>query len=70
MKNTVDALKNLYVKMGGSLNDTYEDIADGSTVSNYVNIPDCIDAVTEKADASSKNLVATVDNGTVTVNLR
>lgn len=45
MNTTVVSLKNLYVQLGGALADTYNDIADGIAVSNYVTIPDCIDAI-------------------------
>lgn len=46
---TVDALKELYVKMGGQLTDTYDGIAGGIPVSEYALIPDMIEAVTQKA---------------------
>ena len=45
MDTTVKALQNLYVAMGGDLTDTYDDIADGAAVSNYVTIPDMINAI-------------------------
>lgn len=47
MDNTIDALKNLYVALGGSLTDTYDDICNGAAVSNYVIIPDVINAIAE-----------------------
>jgi len=61
-KNTVNALKDLYVKLGGEL----------TTVSNDSTIPDCIDAITEVVELpSGKDLVATSDdNGTVTISVR
>jgi hypothetical protein len=51
MKTSVQSLKDLYVKLGGVLTDTYSDIADGIAVGNYVTIPDAISAVTKKAEA-------------------
>lgn len=45
MDTTVKTLQNLYVAMGGDLTDTYDDIADGAAVSNYVIIPDMINAI-------------------------
>lgn len=49
MNTTIKALQELYVKLGGSLTDTYETIADGAPVSDYVTIPDMIQACTQKA---------------------
>lgn len=45
MKTTLEALQALYVKNGGQLTDTYDDIADGATVSEYTAIPDMIEAL-------------------------
>lgn len=45
MDSTVHALQDLYVKKGGQLTDTYEGIADGIPVADYVTIPDLIEAV-------------------------
>lgn len=47
--NTIESLQALYVKLGGSLTDTYEDIAGGVPVSDYSIIPDMIAAVATKA---------------------
>lgn len=47
MDTTVKALQNLYVAKGGELTDTYEDIAGGVAVSDYVTIPDMINALAE-----------------------
>lgn len=58
MKQTVEALKDLYVKLGGSSED------------EFVNIPDAIDAITEVAEKASSELVATENNGTVTISVR
>lgn len=49
MTTNVDALKVLYVKLGGSLTDTYSDIANGITVGGYDLIADCISACAKKA---------------------
>lgn len=49
MNTTVQSLQDLYVKLGGSLTDTYDAIADGATVGDYVTIPDMIEAITQKA---------------------
>lgn len=55
MDNTIQALQNLYVALGGALTDTYENIADGAPVANLVIIPDIINAIAEhiKADAAN-----------------
>lgn len=45
MNTTLQSLKNLYVKLGGTLADTYEDIASGIPVSDYTAIPDATDAL-------------------------
>lgn len=47
MKNTVNSLQSLYVKFGGKLNDSYEDIADGVAVGSLITIPDMIDALSK-----------------------
>lgn len=69
MNTTVNALKTLYVAMGGSMNDTYEDIAGGVAVSNYVLIPDMIDAIANKVSAggvgSALPAVTAADNGKI-----
>lgn len=49
MKMTVEALKDLYVKLGGLLTDTYSDIANGIPVAEYTLTPDCILACSKKA---------------------
>lgn len=43
--NTIQALKDLYVKVGGSLTDTYQGVAGGAAVSDYVTTPDCLKAI-------------------------
>lgn len=66
--NTIEALQGLYVALGGQLTDTYEDIADGVAVSNYVVIPDMISALSKKAPSGSGSSLPTVtaeDNGKV-----
>ena len=45
MDNTIKALQNLYVAMGGALTDTYANIADGASIANLVIIPDMINAI-------------------------
>lgn len=47
MDTTVIALQNLYVALGGELTDTYDDICDGAPVSDYVIIPDVINAIAQ-----------------------
>ena len=58
--NTIESLQALYVKLGGSLSDTYEDIAGGVPVSDYAIIPDMIAAITEKVEPPVSN--AETDN--------
>lgn len=68
MSTTVDALKGLYVALGGQLTDTYSDIAGGIAVSNYVLIPDCIQAIAQKVptgSGASLPAVTAADNGDV-----
>ena len=68
MNTTVQALQALYVKLGGSLTDTYDDIANGATVADYATIPDMVDAiaeVTESGGDSSLPSVSATDNGNV-----
>lgn len=47
MKNTIDALRALYVKNGGALTDTYDDIAGGIPVGDYTVIPDAVEALAQ-----------------------
>lgn len=68
MNTTVQALQALYVKLGGSLTDTYDDIANGATVADYATVPDMVDAiaeVTESGGDSSLPSVSATDNGNV-----
>lgn len=58
--NTIESLQALYVKLGGSLTDTYEDIAGGVPVSDYAIIPDMIAAITKKVEPPVSN--AETDN--------
>lgn len=46
--STVTALKHYYLAIGGELTDTYDLIADGVPVSDYVVIPDVINAIATK----------------------
>lgn len=61
MTTTVEALKGLYVALGGQLTDTYDSIAGGIAVSDYVLIPDCIQAITQKVPTPTENTVSTDD---------
>lgn len=58
--NTIQSLKELYVKLGGSLTDTYSGIAGGIPVSDYTVIPDMIEAISEV----SKPIAVTVTKET------
>lgn len=49
MNTTITALQALYLKLGGSLTDTYDSIANGEEVGNYTTIPDMIEACAQKA---------------------
>lgn len=49
MNTSVQALKALYIKLGGVLTDTYSDIANGIAVGDYTVIPDCIGALSKVA---------------------
>ena len=42
-----DSLKGLYVKLGGSLTDTYQSIAAGTAVGDMVTLPDLVYAIGE-----------------------
>lgn len=64
----VEALKALYVAFGGKLTDTYDDIAGGVAVKNYVLISDVIYAIAEIAETVMAKVLPTVsgaDNGKV-----
>lgn len=63
--NNVEALKTLYVALGGQLTDTYEDIAGGVAVSNYATNPDVILAIAKVATAV-KEAASTKELPTVT----
>lgn len=52
MNTTIQALQALYVAMGGTITDTYDDIASGAPVSDYVVIPDMINAIAEQVTAN------------------
>ena len=62
----VQSLRDLYVKLGGSLSDTYSDIADGIKVGDYNTIADVIRAVTKVAGSGGGSAlpdVTAADNG-------
>lgn len=62
MNNTIVALQDLYVYgMLGNLTDTYDDIADGIPVSDYVLIPDMIKAISKKMHEASTALATLVE---------
>ena len=68
MDGNVQALQNLYVAFGGLLTDTYDDIANGVPVSDYVLSSDVINACAKKAPSGSGASLPTVsasDNGDV-----
>lgn len=67
MDNNMIALQNLYVALGGSLTDTYEDIANGIPVSDYTIKPEIIEAISKKVPSGSASLpsVTAADNGKV-----
>ena len=64
MQTTLLSLLGIYVSLGGELTDTYEDIADGIAVCDYVTIPDALQAVA-KLSGSTLELpkVSSADNG-------
>lgn len=62
MNSNITALQNLYVSVGGNLTDTYEDIANGVPVSEYVIIPDMVNAIAKKM-AEAMRAVAQLISG-------
>jgi hypothetical protein len=65
MKTTVEALKALYVALGGQLTDYYSDIAGGVAVSEYVLIPDVVEAISQVVTGAELPAVTAEDNGKV-----
>ena len=67
MKTNLEALKALYVKNGGSLTDTYEDIAGGAPVSAYKVLKDAIAALSKLDIGGGTELPepSAADNGKV-----
>lgn len=66
MNTTVEALKNTYVELGGKLTDTYAAIAGGIPVSDYVVIPDVINAIGQIAGTTIElPAVSGADDGSV-----
>lgn len=68
MKTNLEALKAVYVKNGGSLTDTYEDIAGGAPVSAYKTLKDAIAALSKLTlggGGSGLPEVTDADNGKI-----
>lgn len=68
MDTTVKALQALYVALGGDLTDTHEGIANGVAVSDYVTIPDMINAIAAhvgSGGAAELPVVTAEDDGKV-----
>ena len=66
MKTTVEALKALYVALGGKATDYYAGIADGAKVGDYDLIPDMIEAIAKIAGSAIElPTVTTSNNGQV-----
>lgn len=66
--SNLEALKALYVAVGGALTDTHESINGGSTVANYVILADVIAAIAAKITAGSMKELPSVtssNNGQV-----
>ena len=61
-----ESLKGLYVKLGGSLTDTYETIASGDTVGDMVTLPDLINAIGEIVGGVESE-PGTIDDGGGTI---
>ena len=68
MITNVDALKVLYKKLGGSVTDTYSDIAGGIPVGDYVLISDCILACAKVITNALPAFDAEDAGGVLTVN--
>lgn len=58
VKNNIDALRSVYLSLGGSLDDTHEDINGGSPVSAYRSVKDHIAAIS-KLDVGSGSYTGT-----------
>lgn len=67
MDTTIKALQSLYVAIGGELTDTYAGIADGAPVSNYVTIPDIINAIAKIAIPAELPSVTVANAGEVLI---
>ena len=66
MKSTVKAFQDLYVSFGGSLTDTYSDIAGGIPVGDYTVKPDMIEALAKITGGNIElPAVTSADNGKV-----
>lgn len=69
VKNNIDALRSVYLSLGGSLDDAYEDINGGSPVSAYRSVKDHIAAISKLDVGSSGGSglpeVTAEDNGKI-----
>ena len=63
MKSNIEALKDIYISLGGLLTDIYDNINDGSPVGDYATIPDIVEAISKKTTKLPD--VTSEDNGNV-----
>ena len=62
----ISALKNLYTSLGGSLTDSYDDIADGAKVGDYSQIADGICACAKVSNSATNTRFTGVCDTTTT----
>lgn len=65
MNTTVNALQAVYVKVGGSLTDTYDGIAGGAPVGGYSLITDVLKAIFVKCGGSLSEVYEDIQEGAV-----
>ena len=65
MNTTVSALQAVYVKIGGSLTDTYDGIADGAPVGGYSLITDVLKAIFVKCGGSLSTVYSDISTEAV-----
>lgn len=65
MNTTVSALQAVYVKVGGSLTDTYDGIADGAPVGGYSLTTDVLKAIYAKCGGSLSEVYEDIQEGVV-----